>query len=148
MDFNTALTPERVMILDHADKKTVLNALVNRMVETGVVDSADNLMQNIYQREELMSTGIGFGLGLPHVRLAGIQDISVAVALVKSGVPDYVSLDGEVVKLVIMIIARPDQNARHLKLLAEISSTVKDPVKRESFFSAATPNELYGLLSQ
>ena len=59
------LSPERVMVMENGDKETVLTKLVDSLATSPLVKNRDELLKGILAREELMSTGIGFGVGVP-----------------------------------------------------------------------------------
>ncbi len=122
---NATLPIENVLILNSANKSQVLEALMSLVVRSGKVTDAEKFKRGIYHREELMSTGIGYGVAIPHVRCNAVQDIVLAACVVKNGVPDYESLDDVPIKLAFMIAAREDQHATHLKLLSQISRALK-----------------------
>lgn len=136
----------RVVVLENASKKEVLDILIDKLAETDFVKSKTDLQAGIYEREELMSTGIGLNLGIPHVRMKSIKDLVLAVALVKNGVDDYESLDSSKVKLIFMIVARDDQHAAHLKLLSHLSNNLKADAVRETLLNAENADELYAYL--
>ncbi|MBQ9788274.1 MAG: PTS sugar transporter subunit IIA [Lentisphaeria bacterium] len=136
----------RVVVLESASKREVLDILIDKLAETDFVKSKADLQAGIYEREELMSTGIGLNLGIPHVRMKSIKDLVLAVALVKNGVDDYESLDSSKVKLIFMIVARDDQHAAHLKLLSHLSNNLKADEVRETLLNAENAAELYAYL--
>lgn len=146
LKFKTLITSERILILDKCSKKELFDKMINILSETPYVKNASDLHNAIYEREELMSTGIGLNLGIPHVRIKTVKDMAVAIALVKNGVDDYESLDSEPVKLVFMIIARDDQHAQHLKFLSQLSTVLKDDEFRNSLLNCNDTEELYKLL--
>jgi PTS system nitrogen regulatory IIA component len=148
MFLNKALSREHVLVMEKSDKAEVLNALIDMLAETSVVSSKKDLSKGIFHREQLLSTGIGMGIGIPHVRLNSIKDVAVAAALVRSGVKDYESLDSEPVKLIFMIVARQDQHAEHLKLLSQLSSRLKDKEFREKLTLCSDSKTFYELLME
>ena len=144
----SVLKADRIVVVESATKLEILDSLIDVLAETPEVQDPDALTLAIARREEMMRTGIGRGIAIPHVRIDQVSDLVMAVGLVRNGIADYDSLDGEPVKLVFMIAARTDQHEAHLKLLSQISSALK----RESFlkilFAAADPGALFQLLSQ
>ena len=143
-----ALTPEHVLVLEKSSKDQILNELIDILAESPVVRSKDDLRKGIFHREQLLSTGIGMGIGIPHVRLSSIKDVAVAAALVREGIDDYESLDSEPVKIIFMIVARQDQHAEHLKLLSQISSRLKNKEFREALVKCKDGKSFYNLLTE
>ena len=135
-DIFKVLKADRIVVVDSASKLEILDRLIDVLADTPEVHDPDALTVAIARREEMMSTGIGRGLAIPHVRIDQVSDIVMAVGLVRDGVSDYDSLDGEPVKLVFMIAARTDQHEEHLKLLSQISSALKKEAFLKILFSA------------
>ena len=143
---SAVLTRDRILILDSADKETVLAKLVDLLAATPLVKDRDELLRGIMEREKLMSTGIGFGIGIPHVRIDSVKDLVMAVAVCKTPIADYDSLDGEPVQIVCMLAARSDQHAKYIRTLSSISSRLKDPDIRKEIIAAKDPDTIYELL--
>lgn len=116
---------ENIIILEEADKATTLATMLEMINKTGNITDIDAVRTGLHHREELMSTGIGYGVAIPHVRTNAVKDISLAVCVVKENIADYESLDHIPVHYVFMIIAREDQHAQHLRLLSQISRSLK-----------------------
>lgn len=146
LKFETLITADRIIITDKISKKELFDKMINILSETPFVKKASDLYTAIYEREDLMSTGIGLNLGIPHVRLKSIKDMAVAIALVKDGIDDYESLDSEPVKLVFMIIARDDQHAQHLKFLSQLSTVLKDDDFRLALLNCSSAEDILKLL--
>lgn len=146
LKLDTLLAAERIIILDKISKKELFDKMINLLAETPNVKNVSELRTAVYEREDLMSTGIGLNLGIPHVRIKSVKDMVVAFALVKGGVDDYESLDSEPVKMVFMIIAREDQHAQHLKFLSQLSSVLKNDDFRSALMNCTDIAEIYSLL--
>ncbi|MBR2509305.1 MAG: PTS sugar transporter subunit IIA [Lentisphaeria bacterium] len=146
LKFKTLITADRIVILDKISKKELFDKMINILSETPFVKNSSELYTAIYEREDLMSTGIGLNLGIPHVRLKTVKDMAVAIALVRDGIENYESLDSEPVKLVFMIIARDDQHAQHLKFLSQLSTVLKDDDFRSALLNCTDAESIYKLL--
>jgi len=140
------LTPERVILLDRSSKKEILTRLVDLLAETPFVKNRDELLKGILEREKLMSTGIGFGIGVPHVRIDSVTDLVMAVAVCKTPVADYTSLDEAPVQIVCMLAARPEQHAKYIRTLSAISSRLKDASCRAQIIALDDPSTICKLL--
>lgn len=142
------LTPERVCVLDVERKEDALNALVDRLSTAREVKDADELRREVFEREALMSTGIGFGIGVPHVRLASVRNLVLAVGVNKRAIEDYASLDERPVQIICMVAARDNQHTQYLKALAAISALVKVSGVREALLAATDPETIYSLMTE
>jgi len=145
---NNVLNREHVLVVEQSNKAEILNDLIAMLSETSSVRSKTDLSKGIFHREQLLSTGIGMGIGIPHVRLSSVKDVVVAAALVRSGVDDYESLDSEPVKLIFMIVARQDQHAEHLKLLSQLSNLLKNKEFRDKLTQCIDSKSFYKLLTE
>lgn len=140
------LAPERVLLLDQVTKEGVLIKLVDVLAATPMVKNRDKLLKGILEREKLMSTGIGFGVGVPHVRIDSVTDLVMAVAVSKQPVADYTSLDEAPVQIVCMLAARSDQHTKYIRMLSAISSRLKDLSSREKIIASNDPELICSLL--
>lgn len=141
------LSPTRVCLLQCRSKGDALNALIDMCVDIPGIKSREELADAIFTREKLMSTGIGLGIGVPHVRLAGIQDIYITLGVNDNPLADYESLDKTPVRIIFLIIAGRDQHARYIKTLARISALLKDDAFRERVLTASDSEQLYHLFT-
>jgi PTS system nitrogen regulatory IIA component len=146
MILSEVLSLERVSVLPSMDKTKALKTMIAQLSETLQVHDPEALEEGIFHRETLMSTGIGLGIGVPHVRLSSVKGPVMAAALFQGPVLDYESLDGQDVRLIFMIAAGKDQHAEHLRLLSFISSRLRDQVLRESLLNAKDAEVFYHLL--
>jgi PTS system nitrogen regulatory IIA component len=130
VDLGRVLPPGRILIMERGRKQEVLDALIECLSAASEVADRAALTEAIYQREALMSTGIGLGVAVPHCRLTSVAAPVMAAAVIRAAIPDYDSLDGQPVRLVFMIAAGADQHAEHLRILAAISRRIKAPEVR------------------
>lgn len=121
-----ALTDPKLVFVDVpcADRSSLLRALSERLVEAGRFPDADDLYDQLWEREQLGSTGIGSGVALPHCKMSGLDEVVLAVALVPRGV-EFEAVDHQPVRLVFLVVSPVDQPAAHLQCLAAISRWVK-----------------------
>ena len=143
----SVLSPERSLHLSCRTKDATLTALIDSIVEAPEVEDADELRQHIYQRESLMSTAIGCGVGVPHVRIASVRAPVMAVGINDKPLPDYMALDETPVRIICMIAAHNDQHAEYLKLLAAISTRLHDCEVRDALLQSTTPKSIHAILS-
>ncbi len=142
------LDPARVLFLETLKKNDALKLLIDCLAEAPEVKDRQELSEGIFHREQLMSTGIGLGIGVPHVRLSSIDNIVMCVGLCRNPITDYESLDGQPVRLIFMIAAGKNQHAEHIKLLAKISSKLKDDELREALINASDETTFHQIFAQ
>ena len=145
---NEILDPSHVRVLQSDSKDNALLELIECLHESGAIKNKSEVREGIFQREKLMSTGIGLGIGIPHVRMDGIDYLKMVVGLSPEGLKDYESLDDEPVRLIFMILAGKEQHALHIKTMAAISRRIKNPVLREMLIQARDTETIYALLTE
>jgi len=148
MNIREALRADNVVIFELMHKDEALMAILNRMEETGTITNKAAVAEGIFQRERLMSTGIGLGIGIPHVRMEGIETLVMGVGLSRRPIEDYESLDDRPVRLLFMILAGKDQHTLHIKMMAAISNRIRNPLLRASIFDAPSEEHIYRLLTE
>jgi len=142
------LLPEHVVKLSCNRKADALEALVDIAASSPLAKDREEILREVFAREALMSTGIGCGIGVPHVRLGGVRDLFMAVAINDHPLHDYEALDGEPVRIICLVAAREEQHSLYLKTLAAISRLLKEDDTRLALLNAGTPAEAYKLLTQ
>jgi len=131
------LSTERIVFLDSVDKGTALKRLCGILAQTPQVRDGEELEREIFRREAMMTTGIGLGVGVPHVRLASVSDIIMAMGISREPIIDYKNLDGQPVRIICMIAAHNDQQTQYLKLLSGIAHLLKNENTRTKLLSAS-----------
>lgn len=140
------LSPDRIIFLNHSTKQDALVALSNALGTAPQIKNSQELTTEILKREELMSTAIGRGIAIPHVRLASVTDLVMAVGISRTDIIDFQSIDDTPVRLLFMIAAAYNQHSYYLQTLSFFSSRLKNQGLRESLLSAETPLDAYNLL--
>ncbi len=148
MNLLQALDPARICLLRHHSKPDVLNEMIDCGARAGLPCDREELQERISYREQLMSTGLGLGIGLPHVRMETVLEPYIIVGLQPDGIVGYEAIDNLPVKVVFMIIAGKDQHRRHLELLAKIVEILKRSHVRDRLLAAKSPEEAYRILEK
>lgn len=141
------LSPDRILFLDHASKRDALIALAGNLAKAPQVKNRQELAAEILKREELMSTAIGRGIAIPHVRLSSVTDLVVSVGISSVDIMDFQTLDDEPVRLLFMIAAAYNQHAYYLQTLSYFSTKLKSGDLRTALLAAKDPAEAYALLT-
>lgn len=131
------LTLERVVFIDSSLKEDALKQLAAKLSTSPLVHNHHELETSIFRREELMSTGIGLGVGVPHVRLESVDDLVMALGIARTPLTNYASLDKEPVQIVCMVAAGGQQHSQYIRALSAISSRLKNKEIREQLIAAA-----------
>jgi PTS system nitrogen regulatory IIA component len=141
------LSPDRVLFLNYSAKRDALLALAENLAAAPQVKSKQELSIEILKREELMSTAIGRGIAIPHIRLSSVTDLVVSVGVSRCDIVDFQPLDDEPVRLIFMIAAAYNQHAYYLRTLSFFSARLKNRELRNSMLQAQTAQEVYNLFT-
>ncbi len=129
-----------------ADKKEVLGALID-MVVNGY--DRESLLESIYEREELGSTGIGYGVAVPHIRMDDITEPVVAFG--KSAKPvDFDALDDEPCSLFFLIVGptKADAQNQYLKVMAKLSRLMRNKSVRDALNAASSAEDVKRIIAE
>ncbi|HUW41749.1 MAG TPA: PTS sugar transporter subunit IIA [Rectinemataceae bacterium] len=140
------LSPDRILFLNYAKKRDALVAMAENLAGAPQIKSRQELVSEILRREELMSTAIGRGIAIPHVRLSSVTDLVVSVGISQCDIIDFQSLDDVPVRLLFMIAAAYNQHAYYLQTLSFFSSRLKNGELHAALSASKTPQEVYSLL--
>jgi PTS system nitrogen regulatory IIA component len=111
--------------LKATSKKHALQELASIAAARTGLDQRE-IFNTLLQRERLGSTGLGHGIAVPHVKLAGMRKILCLFARLDDPI-DYESHDNEPVDLLFLLLAPDHASGDHLKALASISRVVREP---------------------
>lgn len=140
------ILPRDAIIADliSTDKKGVLKELAASVAPIAKTGS-DEILRVLLEREQLGSTGIGGGIGIPHGKLASINSIVVGFGLSRKGV-EFDSLDHRPVHVFFLLITSENSTGIHLKVLAHISKLLKTKNFKESLIKAKSIDEIESII--
>jgi PTS system nitrogen regulatory IIA component len=125
MHFLDYLEEKNIVFEPKITKNEMLERLARGIPDHKVSIDKNEILNLLYKRETLMSTGIGMGLGIPHARSRGIVSPVVMMGISSGGLADYDTIDGSLVRIVFMILLEELQHKAHIEILAGIVRTMK-----------------------
>lgn len=138
MDLGDILSKEQIIPdLQAADRWAAIDELINNLVATGKIkpEHREAITSVVRKRETSMSTGIGFGIGIPHASTDLIYEVVGALGRSKKGV-DFNALDNQPVHLVMLFLVPQGQFQKHLHTLANIAKMLHRSEFRQSLEQA------------
>lgn len=128
-------------------KEEVIEKLANLLFNNNYVSNLEIFINDVNDREQQMTTGIGNNLAIPHGKSSAVEESTVAVARLHQPV-EWDSLDGKPVSMVFLLaIKDQDKGEAHLRLLADLSGKLMDDDFVESIKQADSVDTLYDVLS-
>ncbi len=143
MELSKLLTTDHIRVpIDATDKQGVITALVDLLAETGDLTDRDAALDAVLKRESERTTGIGYGLAIPHGKSDGCKKLVMAAGKPIEPV-DFQSLDKRPVTFVVLLISPPDQTGPHIQALAKISRLMNIEAFRQAVDKAGSAEELH-----
>lgn len=121
MKISDILTEQTIMVnLDAADKTEAINKMVDLANNSGRVLNLERVRECVFDREKLVSTGVGKGFAIPHGKTDEISDVVAAFGITKTPI-DFDSIDSEPVRFIFLLVGKDSLLNVHIKLLSRIS---------------------------
>ena len=146
MNLLDLLTPGSIRApLTADDKKGVIHELVDVLVSEERVSDGTTLKEAVWTREQTRTTGIGHGLAIPHGKCAGLSGLAMAIG--KPSEPmDFEAIDGQPVRLIVLLASPPDRTSDHIQALARVSRLMTSEAFRNDVYEADGPEAIYELI--
>lgn len=125
----------------------VIQEISDLLANSEKVGSSEEVMKTLLDREELASTGIGFGVALPHARSKSVRGLTIAFGRSEKGI-DFAAIDHNPVHLFFAIVVPESAVNTHLTALGKLSYLLKDKENRELLLNATFPQEVLDLMDQ
>ena len=148
MELADFLTKEQVVTdLKASDRWEAIEELIDLLVDSGQIkpDHREAIISIVKKRETSMSTGIGFGIGIPHASTDLIDNVTGAFGRSKDGV-NFDALDNQLVNLVMLFLVPQGQFQKHLHTLAKIAKMLHKKEFRKSLEDAEDAAEMYQII--
>jgi mannitol/fructose-specific phosphotransferase system IIA component (Ntr-type) len=129
------------------EKSEVISSLVRLLASTRDITDGELLLRDVLAREELVTTGVGYGVAFPHAKSDAARKVVFAFGRTVSGV-DFEALDSQPVRLIFVIGApREAEPSRvYLNLMARLSFLMKDEGNRGALLAAECAEDVFRIL--
>jgi fructose-specific phosphotransferase system IIA component len=131
--------------LKSTTKEEVLEELIDIVSKSNLVKDADQLMRDVIEREELVTTGVGYGVAFPHAKTKATKGIVIAFGRSEKGI-DFDAMDHKPVHLFFLIAAPEDAIGAHLNVMARLSYIMKSEENREKMMKVTSPGEFLQMI--
>ena len=141
------LKPESVLLdMDVASKKRVFEQ-VGILFENHRHIARSQVYDSLFVREKLGSTGLGYGIAIPHGRLKNGRETLTAFVRTKDPIP-FDSPDGNPVRLIFVVLAPEHATETHLQILSELAQMFSEKSLRDELLACTDPLEAHRLLTE
>jgi len=146
MYIHKILTPELIIYpLEARTRDEVIAALVERLYEEKLITNPDAARQAVIDRENLMTTGVGKGVALPHGKSADITEVLVSAGVSIEGI-DFQAVDAQPVQIFVLLLTPERYPSKHLKLLSKFSRMLNNAQCRDEILQATSSKEIAQVL--
>jgi mannitol/fructose-specific phosphotransferase system IIA component (Ntr-type) len=142
------LTPDRIRIpLEATTKDGLLRELVDIVAANESAEAHGDVLRAVQEREAVLSTGIGYGIAIPHGKSSAVPELRLAAGRTRDPV-DYDALDGRPVRLLFLLVGPETAAGPHIKALSRISRIVRQDTVRTRLAEATSVEEFLRVLRE
>lgn len=148
MKISDILTEDMVIAeLQGESKEQIIAAMIDLISGSQKVIDKEKVREAIFERERIMSTGVGNGFAIPHGKTDAVSDIVAAFAITAQPI-DYQALDEKPVRLVFLLVGKDNMIGPHIKLLSRISRLMNKEEFRKRLLNLKTSKEIIDMFKQ
>jgi len=138
MNLFTMLDEKTVLSnLKSENKKQVINELIDTLRWKLDADTVESIRESVFERERIMSTGVGKGLAIPHCKTTSVDQNYAALARLESPL-DFNSIDNEPVQIIFLLVGPNSNHSQHIKLLSRISRLMNSASFHDKILNSQT----------
>ncbi|MFY0682918.1 MAG: PTS sugar transporter subunit IIA [Balneola sp.] len=142
MNLFSLLKPENILSeLEVSSKKELISVLVDSLESELGSENIEEIKDAVWEREKIMSTGVGKGLAIPHCKSKLVEENYGAFAVLKEPL-DFNSVDSQPIRLVFLLVGPDAKNSLHIKLLSRISRLMNSGTFREQVLSCKNSEQI------
>jgi len=134
-----------VFNLKATTKKEVIEELVDVAASSNMIKDRDALLNDVREREELVTTGVGYGVAFPHAKTKSAKGIVIAFGRSEKGI-NFDAMDHRPVQLFFLIAAPEDAIGAHLNVMARLSYLMKSEANRNKLLQASSQGDVLALI--
>ncbi|HDZ3140137.1 TPA: PTS sugar transporter subunit IIA [Klebsiella pneumoniae] len=148
MDISTVLNVKNIKLnMTARTKEEVIEEITDLLIQDGAVTNKEDFIRDVWLREELGSTGFENHIAIPHGKSSGVSRTALAIGRTQHAIP-WETMDGSDVRCVILFaVCLVDQNATHIRLLAQVSGSLADEDIIAKLLVESDPHKIIALFN-
>ena len=148
MAISTVLNVKNIKLnMTARTKEEVIEELTDLLIQDGAVTNKEDFIRDVWLREELGSTGFENHIAIPHGKSSGVSRTALAIGRTQHAIP-WETMDGSDVRCVILFaVCLVDQNATHIRLLAQVSGSLADEDIIAKLLVESDPHKIIALFN-
>lgn len=147
MKVSDYLDPRCILFFKSEERDAALKELVDVLFHYGKIEEVESFYQAVLDREELVSTGVGMQVAIPHAKKDTFKDFFIAVGIQKEHPIEWHSLDKAPVRLVFLIGGPENKQTKYLKILSSLTQVIKDEKVRKKLLNVNSAEEFMEIFS-
>lgn len=150
MNLGDILGPENILPeMTATTRWEAIDELINNLAVTGRIkpEHREAITAVVKKRETSMSTGIGFGIGIPHASTDLISEVIGSLGRSRKGV-NFDALDNQPVGLVMLFLVPHGQFQKHLHTLASIAKLLHKKEFRQALEQAPDAGAMFKVIKE
>ncbi len=147
MRISDYLDSQLILFLDEPSRDGAIDCLIDLLDEEEKLGDKEMFRQAIFSREQIVSTGIGMGVAVPHAKLKEFSNFFIAIGIQRKKGLDWNALDKVPVRLVFMIGGPDNKQTEYLQILSLLTSAIRDVDLRKQLLNAQSQEEVLDLFS-
>jgi len=128
-------------------KNEIIEELVDLAAGSNMIKDHDELLKDVMDRENLVTTGVGYGVAFPHAKTRSAKGIVIVFGRSDEGV-EFDAMDHKPVHLFFLIAAPEDAIGAHLNVMARLSYLMKLADNRDKLMKVSSPGEVLLLMDE
>jgi len=146
MNLTNILIPECVKVpLESKDKESAITELVDVLNDNKLLLDRDQVLNAVLIRERTRSTAIGSGIAIPHGKCQAVKELVMAVGIADEPI-EFQSVDGNPVKIILLLASPANQTGPHIQALAKISRLMLDDSFKGKLENTTSGEQAYDLI--
>ncbi|MBL4768375.1 MAG: PTS sugar transporter subunit IIA [Rhodobacteraceae bacterium] len=147
MELTSILKPEAVKVLSSASSKKRLFQEIGDLAQNAYDLGAASTVEALLERESLGPTGVGHGVALPHARLSNLEGVAGIFVMLETPI-DFGAADRQPIDIAFALFAPENAGVEHLKALALVSRTLREPTLCSKLRANLDATTLYAILTE
>lgn len=131
--------------LKATSKNAAIEELVDLAASSTMIKDRETLLVDVKEREDLVTTGVGYGVAFPHAKTRAAKGIVIAFGRSAKGI-EFDAMDHKPVRLFFLIAAPEDAIGAHLNVMARLSYLMKSEENRQKLLQASSPGDVLALI--
>lgn len=136
-----------ISFLEEEDRDAAIGALIELLDRSGKLLDKSAFRKAIFHREELVSTGIGMGVAIPHAKMGDLHSFFIAVGVQQKKGIEWNALDKAPVRIIFMIGGPDNKQTEYLQILSLLTAAIKEVDLRKKILKASHVEEVFTLFS-